>query len=232
LAAPRRRPGHRARPTRLPPPRARPGARVHPRRRAWRQAAAAIQGYRRTYGISDPEQALGPVAASTTTPAPHSSHQHAGVARSGPPARSSRRPAMPRPHPTRPTPTRTAAGRPTARSSRACPCGPSALAPHLTALAAMLAAVGLGWHLRFRPNSDTRPGSRRRGDCDSDPPPDSLPDKHQATAHAARRGPVARRPEKAPGGRSAFLGGLSAQRSAHSAHAAQGHADRFLALQP
>ena len=73
-------------------------------RRAWRQAAAAIQDYRRTYGISDPEQALGPVAASTTTPAPHSSQQHAGVARSGPPASSSRRPAMPRPHPARPRP--------------------------------------------------------------------------------------------------------------------------------
>jgi len=29
-------------------------------RRAWRQAAAAIQDYRRAYGISDPEQALGP----------------------------------------------------------------------------------------------------------------------------------------------------------------------------
>jgi conjugative relaxase-like TrwC/TraI family protein len=30
-------------------------------RRAWRQAAAAIQDYRRAHGISDPEQALGPV---------------------------------------------------------------------------------------------------------------------------------------------------------------------------
>jgi hypothetical protein len=30
-------------------------------RRAWRQAAAAIEDYRRTYGISDPDQALGPV---------------------------------------------------------------------------------------------------------------------------------------------------------------------------
>jgi conjugative relaxase-like TrwC/TraI family protein len=29
-------------------------------RRAWRQAAAAIQDYRRTYGITDPDQALGP----------------------------------------------------------------------------------------------------------------------------------------------------------------------------
>jgi hypothetical protein len=31
------------------------------RRRAWRQAAAAIQDYRRSYGITDPDQALGPV---------------------------------------------------------------------------------------------------------------------------------------------------------------------------
>ena len=30
-------------------------------RRAWRQAAAAIEDYRRAYGISDPDQALGPV---------------------------------------------------------------------------------------------------------------------------------------------------------------------------
>jgi conjugative relaxase-like TrwC/TraI family protein len=30
-------------------------------RRAWRQAAAAIEDYRRTYGITDPEQALGPM---------------------------------------------------------------------------------------------------------------------------------------------------------------------------
>jgi hypothetical protein len=30
-------------------------------RRAWRQAAAAIEDYRRTYGITDPDQALGPV---------------------------------------------------------------------------------------------------------------------------------------------------------------------------
>jgi hypothetical protein len=29
-------------------------------RRAWRQAAAAIEDYRRTYGITDPDQALGP----------------------------------------------------------------------------------------------------------------------------------------------------------------------------
>jgi hypothetical protein len=30
-------------------------------RRGWRQAAAAIQDYRRTYGITDPQTALGPV---------------------------------------------------------------------------------------------------------------------------------------------------------------------------
>jgi hypothetical protein len=30
-------------------------------RRAWRQAAAAIEDYRRSYGITDPERALGPV---------------------------------------------------------------------------------------------------------------------------------------------------------------------------
>src|SRR4029453_14871470 len=30
-------------------------------RRAWRQAAAAIEDYRHTYGIADPDQALGPV---------------------------------------------------------------------------------------------------------------------------------------------------------------------------
>ena len=30
-------------------------------RRTWRQAAAAIEDYRRTYGISDPEQAFGPM---------------------------------------------------------------------------------------------------------------------------------------------------------------------------
>jgi len=30
-------------------------------RRAWRQAAAAIEDYRRSYGITDPDQALGPV---------------------------------------------------------------------------------------------------------------------------------------------------------------------------
>jgi hypothetical protein len=114
-------------------------------RRAWRQAAAAIEDYRRSYQITDPTKrsvrcrmsrpsgapgtkpapppsasksgsapptvrngpqppAQDPLpAASATKPAPHSSgQQHAGLARSGPPASSSRRPAMPRPHPSQP----------------------------------------------------------------------------------------------------------------------------------
>ena len=48
----------------LPARRTRPGARESTRgRRAWRQAAATIEDYRRTYHITDPEQALGPHAA-------------------------------------------------------------------------------------------------------------------------------------------------------------------------
>jgi hypothetical protein len=43
-------------------------------RRAWRQAAAAIEDYRRASGISDPEQALGPVP---REPAQRAAWQHA-----------------------------------------------------------------------------------------------------------------------------------------------------------
>jgi conjugative relaxase-like TrwC/TraI family protein len=43
-------------------------------RRAWRQAAAAIEDYRHTYQISDPEQALGPVP---REPAQRAGWQHA-----------------------------------------------------------------------------------------------------------------------------------------------------------
>jgi conjugative relaxase-like TrwC/TraI family protein len=43
-------------------------------RRAWRQAAAAIEDYRRTYGITDPEQALGRVP---REPAQRGAWQHA-----------------------------------------------------------------------------------------------------------------------------------------------------------
>ena len=46
--------------TRLPPPGARPGARSQPGRRAWRQAAAAIEDYRRSHQVTDPDHALGP----------------------------------------------------------------------------------------------------------------------------------------------------------------------------
>ena len=45
---------------RLCPGGARPGAGVDRGRRAWRQAAAEIEEYRRTYQITDPERALGP----------------------------------------------------------------------------------------------------------------------------------------------------------------------------
>jgi hypothetical protein len=43
-------------------------------RRVWRQAAATIEDYRRTYGITDPEQALGPVP---REPAQRAAWQHA-----------------------------------------------------------------------------------------------------------------------------------------------------------
>jgi hypothetical protein len=43
-------------------------------RRAWRQAAAAIEDYRRTYQITDPEQPLGPVP---REPARRAAWQHA-----------------------------------------------------------------------------------------------------------------------------------------------------------
>ncbi|MGH2815215.1 MAG: hypothetical protein ACRDLC_08665, partial [Actinomycetota bacterium] len=46
-------------------------------RRAWRQAAAAIEGYRHTYGIADPEQALGPVP---REPVQRAAWQHARTA--------------------------------------------------------------------------------------------------------------------------------------------------------
>jgi len=46
-------------------------------RRAWRQAAAAIQDYRCAYGISDPEQALGPVP---REPAQRAAWHHARAA--------------------------------------------------------------------------------------------------------------------------------------------------------
>jgi ferric-dicitrate binding protein FerR (iron transport regulator) len=74
-------------------------------RRAWRQAAA-IKDYRRTYGISNPDRALGP--------APRAPAQRA-------PWRQARQ----------------------------------------AALAGVLAAVGLGWRLRFQLSADTR--AWRRG---------------------------------------------------------------------
>jgi conjugative relaxase-like TrwC/TraI family protein len=43
-------------------------------RRVWRQAAATIEDYRRTYGITDPEQALGPMP---REPAQRAAWQHA-----------------------------------------------------------------------------------------------------------------------------------------------------------
>ena len=46
-------------------------------RRAWRQAAAAIEGYRHTYGIADPEQALGPAP---REPVQRAAWQHARTA--------------------------------------------------------------------------------------------------------------------------------------------------------
>jgi hypothetical protein len=46
-------------------------------RRAWRQAAAAIEDYRRTYRITDPDQALGPVPGEPTQRA---AWQHARTA--------------------------------------------------------------------------------------------------------------------------------------------------------
>jgi hypothetical protein len=46
-------------------------------RRTWRQAAAAIQDYRRAYGITDPDQALGPAP---REPAQRAAWQHARTA--------------------------------------------------------------------------------------------------------------------------------------------------------
>jgi conjugative relaxase-like TrwC/TraI family protein len=46
-------------------------------RRAWRQAAAAIEDYRHTYGIADPEQALGPAP---REPVQRAAWQHARTA--------------------------------------------------------------------------------------------------------------------------------------------------------
>jgi conjugative relaxase-like TrwC/TraI family protein len=46
-------------------------------RRAWRQAAAAIEDYRHTYGIADPDQALGPVP---REPVQRAAWQHARTA--------------------------------------------------------------------------------------------------------------------------------------------------------
>jgi conjugative relaxase-like TrwC/TraI family protein len=46
-------------------------------RRAWRQAATAIEHYRRTYGITDPDQALGPVP---REPVQRAAWQHARTA--------------------------------------------------------------------------------------------------------------------------------------------------------
>jgi hypothetical protein len=43
-------------------------------RRAWRQAAAVIEDYRRAYGITDPEAAIGPVP---RQPAQRAAWQHA-----------------------------------------------------------------------------------------------------------------------------------------------------------
>ena len=43
-------------------------------RRAWRQAAAAVEDYRRSYQIIDPEQALGPMP---RHPAQRAAWQHA-----------------------------------------------------------------------------------------------------------------------------------------------------------
>ena len=45
--------------------------------RAWREAAAAIQDYRRAYGITDPDQALGPTP---PEPAQRAAWQHARTA--------------------------------------------------------------------------------------------------------------------------------------------------------
>jgi hypothetical protein len=46
-------------------------------RRAWRQAAAQIEDYRRTYQITDPERALGP---EPQDPAQRAARQRAGTA--------------------------------------------------------------------------------------------------------------------------------------------------------
>jgi hypothetical protein len=46
-------------------------------RRVWRQAAAVIEGYRHTYGIADPDQALGPVP---REPVQRAAWQHARTA--------------------------------------------------------------------------------------------------------------------------------------------------------
>jgi hypothetical protein len=45
--------------------------------RAWREAAAAIQDYRRAYGITDPDQALGPAP---REPVQRAAWQHARTA--------------------------------------------------------------------------------------------------------------------------------------------------------
>jgi hypothetical protein len=46
-------------------------------RRVWRQAAAVIEGYRHTYGIADPDQALGPAP---REPVQRAAWQHARTA--------------------------------------------------------------------------------------------------------------------------------------------------------
>ena len=96
-------------------------------RRAWRQAAAAIEDYRRSYQVTDPEQALGPVP---REPAQRAAWQHARQAdRPGPGPPAPHRPRPPTaarrgvpPAPGRPRP----AGPATSphRADRAAPAGP------------------------------------------------------------------------------------------------------------
>jgi hypothetical protein len=76
-------------------------------KRAWRQAAAEIEHYRRSYQITDPERALGPEAPS---PGQRADRQRARTAierirakqratdRSRDPQPTSERPIQPRPH--------------------------------------------------------------------------------------------------------------------------------------
>jgi hypothetical protein len=76
-------------------------------RRAWRQAAADIEAYRRSYQITDPERALGP---EPHDPAQRADRQHARTAiervhakqraadRSRDTQTTSERPTQPRPH--------------------------------------------------------------------------------------------------------------------------------------